>query len=331
MTSRTASPRPPSPALPGNRRRRLPAAALSLLLLLLPAAPLEAQGPPINTDTAFVNGLEGAAFRTFLFSVRRSGLSRDGRDVDDPLDREVSVYGVPIIFPYELVKNKLVLAVGLPILRKEMTLTRDEKRRTLSTSGIGDAFIKSKLLLVQHDKPGRTTRFAMTGAIKLPTGKDDERDSEGNLLPPPLQLGAGSVDYTVGGVFTHVRKRIGFNADAGYHFRTQARGFAFGDSVTYNVSLGYRLAPKVYKVYPARNHINAYIELNGQSSQRDRARGRPLGDSGGTLLYLSPGIQFIPANFIIEASLRLPVLQSLNGTQLRFQPSFTVGMRWLLF
>ncbi len=300
--------------------------------LLLPAGSILAQGPPINTDTAFVNGLEGAAFRSFAFSVQRSGLARDGRDIADPLDREVSIYGVPIVFLYEVVKNKLVLAAGVPVLRKKMELSEDGERRTLSTSGFGDAFVNSKLLLVQRDRPGRTTRFAATGRIKLPTGRDDETDDEGNLLPPPLQLGSGSMDYTVGGVFTHVRRRVGFNADVGYHFRTEANDFAFGDSVTYNLALGYRLAPRVYKVYPAKNHLNAYIELNGRSSQRNRVRGAEAPDSGGTLIFLSPGIQLIPGgNLIIEASLRLPAVQQLNGAQLKFRPGFNVGIRWLLF
>ena len=299
--------------------------------LFLPAGSILAQGPPINTDTAFVNGLEGAAVRSFVFSVQRSGLVRDGEELSDPLDRDVSIYGVPIVFPYEVVKNKLVLAAGVPVLRKEMHLTEDGRRRTLSTSGFGDAFIASKLLLVQRDREGRTTRFAATGRIKLPTGKDDETDDEGNPLPPPLQLGSGSVDYAVGGVFTHVRRRVGFNTNASYHLRTKANGFAFGDSVVYNLALGYRLAPRVYKVYPAKNHLNAYIELNGQSSQRNRVRGIEAPNSGGTLIYLSPGIQIIPGNFIIEASLRLPVVQGLNGTQLKFSPGFNVGIRWLLF
>lgn len=311
------------------RNRLLTVAAA--VAFFLPAAAIQAQGPPINTDTAFVNGLEGAAFRSFVFSVRRSSLIRGDEEIPDPLDREVSIYGVPIVFPYEVLKNRLVVAAGVPLLRKEMQLTEDGRRRTLSTSGFGDAFIASKLLLVQHDGEGRTTRFAATGQVKLPTGKDDESDDEGNPLPPPLQLGSGSVDYALGGVFTHVRWRIGFNADASYQFRTQANEFRFGDSWAYNLSLGYRLAPRVYKVYPAKNHLNAYIELNGQSAQMDRVRGTEAPDTGGTLIHLSPGIQLIPGgNFIIEASLRLPVVQSLNGTQLEFRPGFNVGIRWLL-
>lgn len=304
------------------------AVAVAAVGLALPVG-LKAQGPPITTDTAFVNGLEGAALRSFVFTVRRSGL-RDGERNPDPLNRKVSVWGVSIVFPYELVKNRLVVAGGFPVLRKEMHLTTGQGTQTLSTAGIGDAFVATKLLLLQRDRKAATTRIAAKAGLKLPTGSDDERDREGNLLPPPLQLGSGSVDYAVGAVFTYVRRRVGVNADVNYDFRTEANGFAFGDSFTYNASLGYRLAPAVYKAYPARNHLNAYLELNGTAARRDNSRGLRVPDSGGNVIFLSPGMQFIPGNFLVEASLRIPVAQQLNGAQLKYRSSFVLGLRWLV-
>ena len=71
-----------------------------------------AQGPPVNTDTAFVAGLQGAALRSFLFSTRRHGLRQDGRRISDPLDQKVSVVGLPLILPYEVLKNRLVVIGG---------------------------------------------------------------------------------------------------------------------------------------------------------------------------------------------------------------------------
>ncbi len=124
---------------------------------------------------------------------------------------------------------------------------------------------------------------------------------------------------------------MGFNTDFVYHFRTEGKGYEFGDSLAYNVSAGYRLLPAVYGVYPARNHLNAYLELNGTSSRKDLIRGAGVPDTGGNLIFLSPGIQLIPGNFLVEASLRLPVFQELKGTQLKFRPGFNVGVRWLLY
>ena len=167
--------------------------------------------------------------------------------------------------------------------------------------------------------------------MKFPTGDDNETDEQGIPLPPSLQLGTGSVDYSTGIIFTHIVRRVGVNADLVYNFNTEANNFAFGDTLRYDVALGYRLLPKVYDRYPMKQ-LNAYLELNGQFARRAKAAGISVIDSGGSVLLLSPGIQFIPyGTFLLEASLRIPVLQDLNGTQLKFRPGFNVGFRWLMF
>lgn len=311
---------------------RLGSLVLLTALLASGSHTLWAQGPPVNTETAFVNGLEGAALRSFVFSVRRAGLVRDGERVFDSLQRRVSVWGVPIIVPYELLRNRLDIVGAVPILHKQLELTQAGKPEKLSTRGLGDAFLLAKYLALQRDAPGRTTRVALLGRIKFPTGKDDATDPQGNRLAPGLQLGSGSVDYSAGAVFTYAAKRIGFNADFVYDFNTAARGFAFGDSIKYGVAFGYRLLPTMYGVYPARNHLNAYLELNGEFSRKSKLAGLPVADSGGNVVFLSPGIQWIPSRtFLLEASLRIPVVQELNGTQLRFRPAFTLGIRSLLY
>ena len=53
----------------------------------------QAQGPPINTQNAFVTGLNGAGFRSFFLSFDRSDLRLDGTQVTDPLDRQLRVRG----------------------------------------------------------------------------------------------------------------------------------------------------------------------------------------------------------------------------------------------
>ena len=107
----------------------------AVVFLLANAQGVSAQGPPINTDTAFVNGLQGAAFRSFVFSVNRSGLVRDGQDIIDPFDQDVSIFAIPIVVPYEVVKNKLDLVGGIPVLHKRMAFTEDGERQELTTPG----------------------------------------------------------------------------------------------------------------------------------------------------------------------------------------------------
>ena len=145
-----------SPAADSKKAPRWTAIGLALLALLSEAEKTWAQGPPINTDTAFVTGLQGAALRSFFFSVRRSGLLQDGRRISDPLDRKVSVFGLPLILPYEVLKNQLVVIGGIPILHKEMKFTAaDGTRRKLSDTGFGDLFVVAKYQLLQKDAPGK--------------------------------------------------------------------------------------------------------------------------------------------------------------------------------
>ena len=63
--------------------------------------------------------------------------------------------------------------------------------------------------------------------------------------------------------------------------------------------------------------------------------GSTLSASGGNVLLLSPGAQFITKRFIVEASVQVPIWQDLNGPQLEddftavlsVRIPFTLGLR----
>ena len=300
---------------------------LAGLLAIWPAL-AQAQGPPINTQNAFVTGLSGAGFRTFFLSFDRSDLRLDGKKVPDPLDRQVRVRGEIFVFPYELVSNRLVVMAVLPYLDKTLEMGSPGSRQQSSVNGFGDLAVAAKLGICQRDRPNMTTRAALFGRVKLPTGDDDAVGPGGQPLPKSLQLGTGSVDASAGFILTHSVGALGLSGDVIYDVNTDSEGFAFGDVLHYDVALGYRILPRIYRTYPAKQ-INLYLEANGTWSRRDQ--GNPLADSGGSLLLLSPGAQFIPwANFLVEATYQLPVWQDLNGAQLGFDPTFKVGLRWLM-
>ncbi len=290
-----------------------------------------AQGPPINTETAFVIGLDGAALRTFVQTVKKSKLLRDGARIADPLEREVRVVAMPLIFPHELISNRLVIGAGIPYLDKEMRLTRDGDQQLLSARGLGDLTLFAKYQLLQWDAPKKTTRLTFKGLLKLPTGEHEGSDGEGNMLPRGVQLGTGSVDYAAGLIFTHVVGRLGINADAFYGFNGETEGFEFGDALNYDLALGYRVYPALYETYPSP-YATVYLEANGRFQQKSRIGGQRVADSGGHTLLLSPGVQYIPLrNLILEMSIQVPVRQKLNGTQLGTDFIFKGGIRWLIF
>ncbi len=315
----------------GVARRLWVASVGAVVLLAVSSTMARAQGPPINTQNAFVTGLNGAGLRTFFFSFNRSGLRLDGENVNDPLERQVRVRGQMFVVPYELMPNRLVLMGAVPYLDKTLETGTATGRRELSVRGFGDLALAAKVGVYQRDRPRLTTRAALFGRVKLPTGDDDAVGAAGEPLPKTLQLGTGSVDYSAGLIVTHSDGPLGLSGDLIYDFNTASDGFAFGDVLHYDIALGYRVLPRVYRTYPARQ-INLYIEANGIWSGRSTSGGVALPDSGGSLLLLSPGVQFIPwPSVAFEATLQVPVWQDLNGAQLEFDPVFKVGLRWLMF
>ena len=278
-----------------------------------------------------MTGLSGAGFRTFFPSFDRSDLRLDGEKVTDPLDRQVRVRGELFVLPYEVVSNRLVVMAVLPYLDKTLEMGSPGRRERLSVNGFGDLAMAVKLGIFQRDRPNLTTRAALFGRLKLPTGDDDAVGPGGQLLPKSLQLGTGSVDTSAGLILTHSVGPLGLSGDVIYDFNTDSGGFAFGDVLHYDVALGYRILPRIYRTYPAKQ-INLYLEANGTWSRRNTLQGNPLADSGGPLLLLSPGVQFIPwSSFLVEATYQVPVWQELNGAQLGFDPTLKLGLRWLLY
>ena len=134
------------------RRRWVASVGKAALLVVWPTM-AQAQGPPINTQNAFVTGVSGAGFRTFFLSFDRNGLRLDGEKVSDPLDRQVRVRGQMFVLPYELVPNRLVIMGAVPYLDKTLEMGPGTRRQELSVNGFGDLAVAAKLGVYQRDRP----------------------------------------------------------------------------------------------------------------------------------------------------------------------------------
>ena len=298
--------------------------------ILFSTAVAVAQGPPINTNTAFVTGLNGSAIRTFGKAMQKTTLFSGTRVVSNNSESAAGAFAFPVMIPYEVIPNKLVVIAALPYLSKGMELTKNGNRVSRNASGWGDLKLLAKYQLYQRDTRQATLRITFLGGLKLPTGKGDASDDTGPL-PRPLQLGSGSFDVLGGPIITFVRNRIGLNAEVNYRKNTQAEGYQFGDVLTANLSVGYRIYPKVYKTYPSP-YSSVFVELLSEFSGKDRKEGLERENTGKKILVLSPGVQFVfSRTFLLEASLQVPLYQYFNGEQLGLDYSYTFGLRWLIF
>ena len=175
-------------------------------------------------------------------------------------------------------------------------------------------------------------RLTLGIGVKAPTGKNDERAANGNLVHAMMQLGSGSWDglFTLNymrGFYPWIMQVNGF-----YHLTTKGDlGYEFGDQ------LGVDLVTR----YQATNYVNLGLELNMIKTQKDKDHdgnySRPATsmvdnteNTGLTSISLTPGIQFKIPNSPASVDLKYqrPIYQDVNGYQQVLDERWMVTGSW---
>jgi len=304
------------------------AAASVAVTLMLPdlvaAFPINAP----NARTLF----GGFTLGSFRFRVTREATLKEGTEsVTDPQDQAVTTFEEDVTAVYGLTGD-FTVGLTLPILQRRLRFdTPAGERRTISADGLGDLTLVGAYRLYRRDVARGTTQFSFLGGLKFPSGATDMTDSDlpqltgtpETRLPPKLQLGSGSVDGIVGlAAFQNV-DRLSFYADVQGKLNTEgAQDFQAGNSLFYDLTVDYVLLP--------RRNMFLILELNGVHTGRAEQAGRTVESSGGDLLILSPGIQYLPIpQMILEGSVQVPIHRDLNGRQVAPDWSAVVGLRYL--
>lgn len=111
-----------------------------------------------------------------------------------------------------------------------------------------------------------------------------------------------------------------------YKANREANGFHAGNVSEIDGSLQYRLWPRSLGAgVPA--FFYGVLEANFVHSAKDRIGGIADPNSGGTTLFITPGLQYVTRKWIVEAGVQIPVSQRLNGTALKNDYVLTAGFR----
>ena len=181
----------------------------ALLLAFVLAIDLQAQGPPIFTDTPIMLGLEGSGIRTFgrYISKENSG-----------------VYRHIIALPFNITAKWQVGGI--------VPFVHTSPEGLENRFGVGDMKIFSKYLLYQKDSKRKTFRTLIKLIQGFPTGS-----SSGSP-----QLGNGAWESTIGFVNGYVTTEYGIYGEFAYSFTSDG----LPDKVIYNVAFGLPLLPQQY-------------------------------------------------------------------------------------
>lgn len=182
-----------------------------------------------------------------------------------------------------------------------------------TTTSFADSVLFARYDLLRKMVPGGFTRLSPEIGLKVPSGGT---------------FGSGSADPIGALIFSHIRDPHWLIADAQFTYTTTGDGGLHrGNRWNYDLAYLYRLLPRSGLGTPS---VMLVLELNGEHVRPARLNGMRLSDTGGNLLFLSPGIEFIVSNrLVLEFSSPIPVGRDLNGSQMNPTSSFIIGVRWL--
>ena len=182
---------------------------------------------------------------------------------------------------------------------------------TWSFRALGDARVQARYVdsLVSDDAT-RMRTWGVTFGAKLPTGKYDVRNGEGEEAERSLQPGTGTTDALLGvflngaapqtpwSWFTRASLVLPMNSRAGYEPGRQLQ-----------LDTGVR--------YAATTAIGAMLQVNANFKGRDGGANAEPEDSGQRQVFLSPGASWnLTRDAQLYAFVQVPVYQAVNGVQL---------------
>ncbi len=240
-------------------------------------------------------------------------------------DRKRAAWSIASAVGYGVNSDLAIFGV-LPYANKQLKMTSGAMRVTRQAEGFGDFKIFGRYTVLKKNSPGKNFRIAPFAGIEIPTGANTVRDALGRL-PAGVQPGSGSWDVFGGAVATYQTLDFQFDAQARYQANAKADGFEFGDVARFDGSFQYRLWPRTLRS-GVPGFFYGILETNIVHKQTNRIGGARDFNSGGTTVFLVPGVQYVTKRWIVETALQVPIVQNLHGAALKNDFILRAGFRF---
>ena len=152
--------------------------------------------------------------------------------------------------------------------------------------------------------------YGLNFGLKLPTGKWDLVNADGEEAERSLQPGTGTTDALLGAYYSQLlgHSNSSWFVQALWQAPLNSRDdYRPGQRLSFD--LGYR--------YEASEGVGLMIQLNALFKGRDSGAQADAEDSGGRFLFVSPGISIALSKKVqLYGFVQLPVYQYVNGVQL---------------
>jgi hypothetical protein len=262
---------------------------------------------PVTTIPAATLPQGSAAIEVRAEYVRSEGYSDEAlrQLVEQDIDAHSSDYllSPAIALGYGITDN---LSVGLRLSyvhREDLREGPEEGPEVVEqgdSSGLGDLTVLGKFRFLNVS--GGDQQGAVMFGVKTPTGETEETTVDSELFETEHQPGSGSWDPLLGLAFTQRLGSVSLDTSLLYAFTTEGeQDTELGDRADYSLGVSYRLGSQTHQhEHDSGSHLHAawdlIFELNGAWENRHEIDGVEEEDSGGNVVYLSPGARFILNN-----------------------------------
>lgn len=204
------------------------------------------------------------------------------------------------------IENELALGLGYGITEDWLVSVELPYARIKedggNSEGIGNISLETKYRLWRRDALGKQDSISGFAKVILDTAKDTsnpELSSGANDLVLGLAYGQESLIWQR---WASARYRINGESDA---------GIERGSQIFADAAIGWRSEiPQYYK-----SDVLWMMELNTEYTERSKQNGVSFSDTGGTEIFLAPGMIWAYRNIALKSGVQFPVYSNLNGAQ----------------
>jgi hypothetical protein len=245
-------------------------------------------------------------------------------------------------FYYRIPVSPLTASLEIPYVERQSKVPQDDGTLPLTTSsgsGVGDIIARIRYTH-QHYIDESTIAYSAAFGIQLPTGQTDIKAPDGGYLDPDLQPGAGTTNFLFGGSIFLSFDRVGFGASASAGILTgkgapedSGQFHKYGNFLSGEINFRYRILPAEI----SESNLSIVLGLGAETRGHETQGRQDIIASGGSLIYLAPGLKYIVSQGIsADASFHIPLYQNLGwdpatgGFQMGESYRFIAGMQFTL-
>ena len=279
-------------------------------------------GVPLSGNIGFEGADRGALQMELSYDLNYLATLKDGSDVYTDESRLRITQSILLKTGYSITRRVAVDAL-FTYVGQGRTITYQGNVNQVSTNGIGDAVIITKVILSRLNESG--TELQLGAGPKIPLGRSNLADDRGITLNADLQPGSGSWDLITWGYYVRqLSKRPSFVVSARIIGRFNGSNQSYLGSETYHFGNSLQLYLGGGDRFNIKNRIiSASLSVGYRHALADKINDNQLDNTGGKWVNIIPSIGWsIGPNSLIQLIPEIPVFSKVEGIQLT--PSFRV-------